>query len=78
MIKGNGPKCPLNWDKLPTNYRWLAVDADGEIYAYENKPRVMGRPYWRAIDREFWFLGKTNPPESFRQCLWQRPKSESE
>jgi hypothetical protein len=74
MENKHGLKCPLDWDKLPSHYKWLAVDKDGEIWAFENKPKVLRNPHWQAVDYNFWFKGKTDPPADFKKCLWKRPK----
>jgi len=77
MKNEHGFKCPLNWDKLPINYRWIAIDANGEIYAYKNKPKILDDSYWINV-QDFWFKGKTDPPADFKKCLWKRPKTQSE
>jgi hypothetical protein len=78
MENKHGLKCPLDWDKQPSHYKWLAVDKDGEIWAYENKPKVLHNPHWQSVDYNFWFKGKTDPPADFKKCLWKRPKTQSE
>ena len=67
-------ECPIDFSELPSYYKWLAIDANGEIYAYENKPKVLSNPRWQAVDYNFWFLEKTALPADFTQCLWKRPK----
>jgi len=74
MQNKHGLECPLNWDKLPSHYNWIALDANGEIYSYEYKPRILNDPHWRSVDFNFWFLGTTDPPADFTQCIWERPK----
>ena len=74
MKNKHGLECLLNWDELPFHYKWIAIDANGEIYAYENKPKVLNNPHWQAVDYNFWFLSETDSPADFTQCLWQRPK----
>ncbi len=74
MQNKHGLECPLDWGKLPSYYKWLAIDANGEIYAYEKKPKILDNPHWKAVDYNFWFKGETSPPADFTQCLWKRPK----
>ena len=72
MKNEHGLECPVNWSDVLLCYKWLAVDADGEIWAYENKPILKIR--WQAVDFALHFLGYTAPPADFTQCIWQRPK----
>ena len=72
MKNEHGLECPLNWREVLLRYKWIAVDSDGEIWAYENKPLLNTR--WQAVDFALHFLGYTTPPADFTQCLWQRPK----
>ncbi len=74
MKNKHGLECPLDWRPIGLNYKWLAVDADGEIWAYENKPKVLGNPHWQSVDFALHFLGYTAPPVDFTRCIWQRPK----
>jgi hypothetical protein len=77
MENEHGLKCPLDWDKLPSHYKWLGVNTGGEIFAYENKPRCLDYT-WQSIGINFWFLGTTDSPADFKKCLWKRPKTQSE
>ena len=74
MKNEHGLECPLDWGKLLSYYKWLAVDANGEIYAYENKPILLDDSHWRSVDYNFLFRGRIEAPADFTQCLWQRPK----
>jgi len=86
-INEHGLICPVNWDKQPFYCNWIAVDKNGDCYAYENKPEVFQDIRWIAnrtpkrgrnatcLGDVFWFLFKVKPPTDFTQCLWQRPKT---
>ncbi len=67
-------ECPIDCTELPSYYRWIAIDANGEVYAYENKPRVANGT-WNAVDFYFWQVGETSQPNDFTKCLWKRTKS---
>jgi hypothetical protein len=34
------PKPFVNWEDVPTRYRYFAIDGDGTGYVYENKPTI--------------------------------------
>jgi hypothetical protein len=67
-------ECPIDCAELPSYYRWIAIDSNGEVYAYENKPRVINGT-WNAVDFYFWQVGETSQPNDFTKCLWKRTKS---
>ena len=75
MQNKHGLECPVNWDEQPSHCNWIAIDTNGDIYAYENKPKVLSdSQHWKAVDYNFWYKGETSPPADFTQCLWKRPK----
>jgi hypothetical protein len=78
IINEHGLECPIDWDKSPSHYKWTAVDTDGEIWSYANKPKISSSPRWQAVDYRFWFRYKIDPPADFKKCLWERPKTQSE
>jgi hypothetical protein len=73
-INEHGIECPVSWQDVHWYYKWLAIDADGEVWAYKNKPISKGQT-WRSKDYYFGFLGKKSLPIDFTKCLWQRPES---
>ncbi len=36
----NIEQCPINWDYIDEEWNYLAIDSDGEIYLYTNKPTI--------------------------------------
>ena len=80
MKNEHGLICPVDWEKQPSHCNWIAVDENGDCYAYENKPEILPEYRWLAVDDVFWFLCEVDPPEDleppadFTLCLWKRPK----
>ena len=70
-----------NWDRVPPEYNWVAIDKSGKIYAFTKKPR-RDISSWHVVDGYYQCLG------SIPSCLaegestfWylsleQRPKPE--
>jgi hypothetical protein len=77
MKNEHGLECPANWNDLHLCYNWLAIDANGEVWAYEKKPNVSGAR-WECFGFPLRSIGYRNPPADFKQCLWKRPKTQSE
>ncbi len=71
----HGLICPVNWDEQPSHCNWIAVNKDGDCYAYEKKPEVIQDIRWMAVGDVFWFLFEVEPPADFTQCLWKRPET---
>ena len=64
----------FNEKKVPKWCRWLAVDKNGECWAFENKPRqkdlIYGRWDTDFIDNaEMLYSGK--PPKNWKDELYQ-------
>lgn len=44
----------IDWDSVPKKFNWIAVDFDGEVLAFENKPYLMSSGVvWSAAEGEF-------------------------
>ena len=56
--------------ELPDWARWVAVDGDGEVWCYDEKPYVFD---YRWVDRKgkSRFNNKVEPPLSFEKCIWE-------
>lgn len=65
------------WDGLPRNANWIAVDGDGELYWYENEPRIdedhTCNLYWYT-EGAYDLVKKTEIPADARKTLEQRPQ----
>lgn len=65
------------WDTLPSNAKWIAVDEDGELYWYENEPRIdeehTHNLYWYA-EGDYDLIKCTEIPEDARLTLVSRPQ----
>ena len=42
-------KPSINWEHVNEKYKWLAVNADGDAYVFENKPKVDATDYWFSL-----------------------------
>jgi len=38
----------IDWDKVPSGYKWAAMDSDGEWYAYMEEP-VLDSKNWSSL-----------------------------
>ena len=67
----------IDWSKAPDWAQWLAVDGDGEKFAFESKPSLnrtgtVWMPCTSTSEREF--LSKGPRPEDCSKELYERPK----
>jgi len=68
----------IKWDKIPKGYDFVAIDADGKMYAYKERPEYSNY-HWvllgdNCIQRGYRLLCTVSKPDDFTQCLYQRPK----
>ncbi len=76
-INQHGLSSPISWDEVYVKHNWIAIDKDGDVFSFKSKPYPKDTR-WRADDNNMFFLIRTQVPSDFTQCLWQRPKSETE
>jgi hypothetical protein len=71
-VNEHGLKPPIAWKK--TAWSWQAIDADGSIYTFKEKPTCTADG-WQSHNPA-WCMewGKRKPPKDFTKCLWERPK----
>lgn len=66
-----------DWGKIQTAYNWVAVDCDGEAFAYPLKPiLVPGESRWFSTTDVFLYIEKVGWPDdgAWREMLYERPK----
>ncbi len=71
------PQMPLPWSKIPDDYNWAALDADGEWSAHTDKP-TLGDGLWRNYGSS-WPMNIDLipvPDDSWKHSLTQRPEGE--
>ena len=72
----------IDWDKIPKEYNWIAVDEDGEMLAYITKPEPRVRESWVVSywnGHPFKYLGKVNLNGiDWTQTLTRRPAAQIE
>ncbi len=78
MINEYGLECPVNWEDIPLDYKWVAIDGNGDIWAYRKIPYVIGME-WQTYDRNWVSISTSGSSrDDFMKCLWERPKIQSE
>ena len=50
--------------------RWVAVDADGEVWEYGDHPRS-DQHGWFAVFKSEERINKVAPPVNFKNCIWE-------
>ncbi|NBO22924.1 hypothetical protein EBU94_06270 [bacterium] len=69
-----GLECPVNWEDVPLDHNWVAIDGNGDIWTYKNKPYVNGME-WRTYDHNWTSISTEGlPRDDFMKCLWEHPK----
>jgi len=70
----------IDWHSIHPRFKWVAIDENGKIYAYVDKPKLgitvlFGGVWVYSNDgiRTTTFIGKTTPPDDFTKCLYERP-----
>jgi hypothetical protein len=70
-----GLQCPVNWESIGSHYQWVAIDADGELWAFTSSPKINNiLEQWAPTSVVYQYMFNVNPPADFTQCLWKRPK----
>ena len=71
----------VDWNTVDAKYNWLAVDRDGSVYAYVDKPSGHGNHVWNYLDEGHHQLYvadyKIAPSEDWTTMIAERPKQES-
>lgn len=66
----------IDWDKIPKEYNWVAVDEDGEMLAYATQPEKRVNSYW--IGQPAKYLGTVNLNNvDWQDTLTRRPAAQS-
>ena len=69
-LKALAQQALLRFNQVP---KWIAVDWDGRVWAYELEPHIIHRKQaWDNADTsDFWEIGKIAPPEDYRKELYR-------
>lgn len=55
--------------------RWVAVDEDGDVYEYSERPGLCsGADVWSVLHGDLNCIRKINPPADFTKCIWEIKK----
>ena len=57
--------------------RWVAVDANGTVWEYEEKPFVYNNETeakWSITKGDLEKINKVVPPLNFKKCIWEIKK----
>lgn len=65
----------VNWNMIPESFNWLAVDADGCVYAYEEEP-LSYHTIWNT-DMDYLFIDQISLEkyDEWGEMIWERPAS---
>lgn len=65
-----------NWANIPAGFNWVAVDSDGEVFAYKEKPTT-SVSVWLNEYADFKSLGYIEEPQGdyWKTMIYERPKS---
>lgn len=62
------------WKDIPVYINWIAQDADGDWYGYDEKPEKRGN-YWYGYHlSKSYYLKESDPNEEWYNTLEQRPE----
>jgi hypothetical protein len=64
----------IKWDKIPKGYDFVAIDEDGRVFAYPQKPKHRNTDWSGG---EYLLICELCEPIDFTKCLYQRPKNET-
>ena len=90
MMNEHGLECPIQWEDINPEFKWVATDANGEVFGYSQKPILRkNRSAWNPIIREggdFWamdgyyfgIVAQAGSPDDVSKCLWERPKTDEQ
>ncbi len=64
----------VDWSEIPLKYKYVAQDADGCIFAYQNKPRVLGAIYAGSDMKDVFKVSMWNVRNpNWKESLVERP-----
>ena len=67
----------FDWADVPEGYDWVAIDPDGEIWAFRDKPRIYDFCWIHSGHKLPEYLGQTDEKiEHSDQLCFQRPTTE--
>jgi len=66
-----------DWENAISIMNYMAIDADGEIWHFENLP-ILKDGFWLPFDGAGACVGTTTPPTDFTKCLYERPQTQTE
>jgi hypothetical protein len=68
-----------DWRDIDPIYNFVAIDADGEIWAYEKNPSKseIYLLWWNCVGVLAYIIGTTTPPTDFTKCIYERPQTQT-
>ena len=54
--------------------RWVAVDEDGKVWEYANKPILSVAMWNNSNESRYMHINKVVPPLNFKNCIWEANK----
>ena len=83
MKNQHGIECPVSFDTIPEQYNWVAVETNGGVFAYKEKPvffrteninKIWSHASGLLIGSNTKFIRFVENPDDASLCLWERPK----
>ena len=69
------PKLEINWSEVPSDFKWAAINADGRVWIYTDKPEKGLRGFVLFNLRSVALLVETGPySPNWRDTLTERPE----
>lgn len=69
------PPAPAVWQVVDKIYKWMATDADGVLWVYENKPYLVTGKWWPRVRTKAMILLSCEPPcPTWKESLRKRPE----
>ena len=63
-------------DLYSDDAQWIAIDTDGDVYAYESKPYIFRqiKAWYNVAPSDHWRIGKVAPPADYTKELYKIKK----
>lgn len=74
MDAPDGWLCPIPPKNIPHNFKWVAMDKDGDWFAYEKKPGKNIFSFWGSFGQLGRIAINTNPSLNWEETLKEIPR----
>jgi hypothetical protein len=74
------PECPINWNIISDNHKWVSMDNWGDVYSYRVKPKYQkigneGHGIWESKAQGMKYVASFDvvPVCPGNRLIWKRP-----